>query len=102
MRWPPSRRSRTITFCRARAAICLSSSGALTRHAWNSNALRPSPETNVSAPYSSIVIEDLHWSDDTSLEFLLHLERRIAAHRGFTVPFGDDLGQLRVPSTQRR
>jgi predicted ATPase/DNA-binding CsgD family transcriptional regulator len=26
-----------------------------------------------------IVIEDLHWSDDTSLEFLLHLARRISS-----------------------
>jgi tetratricopeptide (TPR) repeat protein len=26
-----------------------------------------------------LILEDLHWSDDTSLEFLLHLARRIAA-----------------------
>jgi DNA-binding CsgD family transcriptional regulator/Flp pilus assembly protein TadD len=27
-----------------------------------------------------VVVEDLHWSDDTSLEFLLYLARRIASH----------------------
>jgi predicted ATPase len=28
-----------------------------------------------------LVLEDLHWSDDTSLEFLHYLARRCAAHR---------------------
>src|SRR5207249_8396315 len=27
-----------------------------------------------------VVLEDLHWSDDTSLEFLLHLARRVPRH----------------------
>jgi DNA-binding NarL/FixJ family response regulator len=27
-----------------------------------------------------LVVEDLHWSDDTSLDFLLHLARRTASH----------------------
>jgi predicted ATPase len=28
-----------------------------------------------------IIVEDMHWSDDTSLEFLLYLARRIASQR---------------------
>ncbi|GAC1348583.1 MAG: hypothetical protein NVSMB27_16870 [Ktedonobacteraceae bacterium] len=28
-----------------------------------------------------LIVEDLHWSDDTSLEYLHHLARRCAAHR---------------------
>lgn len=28
-----------------------------------------------------LIIEDVHWSDDTTLEFLLYLSRRIASHR---------------------
>jgi DNA-binding CsgD family transcriptional regulator len=37
--------------------------------------------SQASAHPALLVVEDLHWSDDTSLEFLHYLSRRCAAHR---------------------
>jgi len=38
-----------------------------------------SPRAKNPASPALVIVEDLQWSDDTSLEFLLHLARRIAA-----------------------